>query len=296
MADRTRQRDHEGGHPGCPPQNIGGSGRHFSLMTGKRLLEEGRIAEAIPAFLSTIAAQPGQAESYRLLADIDPGALSEAHVEALIALAAAPGETAEANHGLGRIYASRGDHRRAFAHYQAANAARRSKLAYDEAATLTAFGQIAATFDAAYLRKHRETGCESTRPVFIFGMPRSGTTLIEQILASHPAIYGAGELTLFDDITAEMLGPGGTSLRALGERYVAKLAKVAPASALRVTDKMPANFRFAGLIHLALPNARMIHVRRDAVETCLSCYANSFASDRCGPATSANSAATVAVT
>lgn len=249
-------------------------------MTGKRLLEEGRIAEAVPAFLSAIAAEPGRAEPYRLLAEIEPGSLSAAHVAALVALAGEPGETAEANYALGRVSASRGDHRRAFAHYQGANAARRATLEYDEAATLTAFRQIAATFDAAYQRNRRGTGCDSTRPVFIFGMPRSGTTLIEQILASHPAVHGAGELTLFDDITAEMLGPGGTSLRALGERYVAELAKVAPASALRVTDKMPANFRFAGLIHLALPNARMIHARRDPVETCLSCYTNAFASDR----------------
>jgi hypothetical protein len=246
---------------------------------GKRFLEEGRIADAVPALVLAIAAEPGRGEPYRLLAEIAPEALSDAHVAALAALAgAAPGpETAEINFALGRLAIGRGEHARGFDHFRVANAAARAAGDYDETATLRAFEQIAATFSSAYLAERRATGCASDRPIFIFGMPRSGTTLIEQILASHPAVFAAGERTIFDDITAEMLGPGGTSLRALGERYVAEIAKIAPPSALRVTDKMPANFRFAGLIHLALPNARMIHARRDPVETCLSCFSNSFA-------------------
>jgi len=246
---------------------------------GKRLLEEGRVAEAVPALVSAIAAEPGRGEPYRLLAEIAPEAVTDRHRAALAALAAAPpnAKTAEVNFALGRLAIWRGEHARAFDHFRAANAAARAAGNYDEVASLRAFEQIAATFGSAYLSERRGTGCDSVRPIFIFGMPRSGTTLIEQILASHPAVFAAGERTIFDDITAEMLGPGGTSLRALGERYVAEIAKLAPPSALRVTDKMPANFRFAGLIHLALPNARMIHARRDPVETCLSCFSNSFA-------------------
>jgi len=244
----------------------------------KRLLEEGRIADAVAALVLAISAEPGRGEPYRLLAEIAPEALSDAHLAALAALAeAAPGpETADVNFALGRLATGRGEHARGFAHYRAANAASRAAGSYDEAATLGAFEQIASTFSSAYLSERRGTGCASDRPIFIFGMPRSGTTLLEQILASHPAVFAAGERTILDDITAEMLGPGGTSLRALGERYVAEIAKIAPPSALRVTDKMPANFRYAGLIHLALPNARMIHARRDPVETCLSCYTNAF--------------------
>ena len=170
--------------------------------------------------------------------------------------------------------ASRGQAGAAFGHYLVANAAARASQDYDEAATLTAFQQIAATFDAGYLAQRRGAGCLWGAGLHL-REPRSGSTLIEQILASHPAVYAGGELAILDDITTRCWPRRRAPC--LGERYVAEIAKIAPSGALRVTDKMPATFRFAGLIHLALPNARMIHARRDPVETCLSCFSNSFA-------------------
>jgi Sulfotransferase family len=126
-------------------------------------------------------------------------------------------------------------------------------------------------------------------PVFIIGMPRSGTSLVEQILASHPAIHGAGELPLFAGLAANRFGADGAglssesatpeTLRAIGADYLAGVCAAAPAAA-RITEKTPANFRFAGLIHLALPGARLIHVRRDPVDTCWSCFARSFENDQ----------------
>jgi hypothetical protein len=120
-------------------------------------------------------------------------------------------------------------------------------------------------------------------------MPRSGTTLIEQILASHPDVHGAGELTDFSRLANQMLDAKGKPRRypddaakltgkeliALGKAYVARLRLLSP-DAPRVTDKMPANFLYVGLIHLALPQARIIHVRRDPRDTCLSCYSKLF--------------------
>jgi tetratricopeptide (TPR) repeat protein len=246
---------------------------------GNAFIEDGRIAEAVSSFKKAIAIEPSRGEFYRFLGDADANAITDEQVAAVIALAdAGPNEgTAEVHYALGKIYASRGDRPRSFPHLQIANTAARAKLEYDEAAMLTSFEQIASTFDAPYLQARSGTGFESDLPIFIFGMPRSGTTLIEQILASHPAVRAGGELSLFDDIATEMLGAGAASVREIGERYVTELAKLAPVSVLRLTDKMPANFRFAGLIHLALPNARMIHARRDPLETCLSCYGNSFA-------------------
>jgi hypothetical protein len=139
------------------------------------------------------------------------------------------------------------------------------------------------------MRRLEGGGDPSDRPIFVVGMPRSGTTLIEQVLASHPDIHGAGELTLLDEALDRVLGPGAArgggasqapslsadDLAALGRAYVEGVAAIAPAS-LRVVDKMPFNFRHAGLIALALPNARIIHCRRDAIDTCLSCYARKF--------------------
>jgi hypothetical protein len=133
------------------------------------------------------------------------------------------------------------------------------------------------------MRKGRGFGDPSTVPVFIIGMPRSGTTLVEQILASHPKVHGAGEL---NDLEAAMtslrssVGPrpglGGEELRRIGARYLKRVRAIAPA-AERITDKMPANFRYAGLIHLALPKARIVHTRRDPIDTCISCFSILFA-------------------
>jgi hypothetical protein len=114
-------------------------------------------------------------------------------------------------------------------------------------------------------------------------MPRSGTTLTEQILASHPRVFGAGELRFMEN-AAMAIAPfpeaaasmTDEALREFGNEYVAQVRALAPAAA-RVVDKMPANFRFVGLIHRALPNAKIIHVYRDPVDTCMSCYAQLFA-------------------
>jgi hypothetical protein len=120
-------------------------------------------------------------------------------------------------------------------------------------------------------------------------MPGSGTTLVEQILASHHDVHGAGELATFSEVVGSVYGPDGRLVgypdfvtecdggvfRAIGSYYAAALRKLAP-QARQVVDKMPSNFIFAGLIHLALPNARIIHVVRDPIDTCVSCYFRLF--------------------
>ena len=170
------------------------------------------------------------------------------------------------------------------------NALKRRQIAYDETATAAVFERIRQVFTPELIQRFRGAGEPSSVPVFIVGMPRSGTTLVEQILASHPQVFGAGELPALGN-TLDCLRPAGgaalplpdlmpnvsaENLRRLGKRYVAKIARLAPA-ATRIADKMPSNFLFAGLIHLALPNARIIHVFRDPVDTCVSCFSKLFA-------------------
>jgi hypothetical protein len=162
-------------------------------------------------------------------------------------------------------------------------------LVYDEAAVLDALERTRKAFTAELMRANRGAGDPSSLPVFIFGMPRSGTTLVEQILASHPQVFGAGEIA---DFTQAIAGLGGVAaqaqyspealsrlpdedLRRLGASYVERIRRLAPAAA-RIANKTPGNFHFAGLIHLALPNARLIHTRRDPVDTCLSCFQQMF--------------------
>ena len=121
----------------------------------------------------------------------------------------------------------------------------------------------------------------SETPVFIVGMPRSGTTLTEQILASHPAVFGAGELLFWEgafgayEKTGLGSDAGANVIVGLAADYLARLPAAA-AGAQRVTDKMPANFLYVGLIHAAFPKARIIHVRRNPLDTCLSIYFQNF--------------------
>jgi hypothetical protein len=185
---------------------------------------------------------------------------------------------------LGKVYADLGQHERSFSHLIEGNALKRKQIVYDEAAALAQLKLMRRLFTAEAMRKGRGLGDPSTVPVFIIGMPRSGTTLVEQILASHPKIYGAGEL---DDLQVAVAvtslrgsdgsrpGLGAEELRQIGARYLERVRATAPA-AERITDKMPANFRYAGLIYLALPNARIIHIRRDPLDTCLSCFSLLF--------------------
>jgi hypothetical protein len=174
-----------------------------------------------------------------------------------------------------------------------ANTVKRRRIAYDESRTLELFDRIRSAFDRRLFEATAGGGCHSSLPVFVIGMPRSGTTLIEQILASHPAIHGAGELSDFDQLAHQMCDGGGKAFRVpedtrilrpvdllkLGETYVAGLQRLAP-RAERITDKMPANFLYAGLIQLALPRARIIHVLREPRDTCLSCYSKLFTAEQ----------------
>jgi tetratricopeptide (TPR) repeat protein len=192
---------------------------------------------------------------------------------------------------LGKAYADLAEPRRSFGYLLKGNALKRQGLNYDEAATLKRFKRIQATFTGKRLREQRGAGDPSTVPVFVVGMPRSGTTLVEQILASHSKVLGAGELDAFGRAVAELTTASGAAfpelgstnsaeaLRSLGASYVERLTRARPA-AERIVDKMPSNFAFVGLIHLALPHARIIHTRRDPLDTCLSCFSILFTSEQ----------------
>jgi tetratricopeptide (TPR) repeat protein len=191
---------------------------------------------------------------------------------------------------LGKAYTDCGDIERAFRHQVEGGALQRRMLHYDEAPALQRMDEIGRAQDADWIRCHRGVGDPSDVPVFIVGMPRSGTTLIEQILASHPKVRALGERPHFSAALAQVYGMGSggppvaqvavhggkLELRRLGEQYLQTVHREAPADTARIIDKMPNNFRFVGLIHAALPHARIIHARRDAVDTCLSIFSMLF--------------------
>ncbi len=251
----------------------------------------GRLDMAQQALERAVALAPRKAEFYRSLAESKRFAEDDPHraqIEALARdMAALPEEEQVHLHfALGKVYGDAGEDQRAFDHLLQGNALKRRRIVYDEAAALARLDRTRALFSAEVVRERAGQGDPSPVPVFIIGMPRSGTTLVEQMLASHPQVHGAGELSDFAAAVAALDGPdgvppdiGGEELRRIGADYLARVTPAAP-MARHITDKMPANFRFAGLIHLALPNARIIHISRDPVDTCLSCFSILFGGDQ----------------
>ena len=260
-------------------------------------VEQGELDAAREAYQKAVEAGPTRAAYHRNLAALkqfQPGDPQIAAMEQLIRnLASVPEqERVDLQFALAKAYADLKQHERSFRHLLAGNKLKRVQIGYDEAAATDYMQRIRTVFDAELLSAKAGGGEPAPTPVFIVGMPRSGTTLIEQIIASHPKAVGAGELFDLDNIVHSLAGldggalsfpevvitMSGEQLRQVGARYVAAIRTLAP-MATRVADKMPYNFHFCGLIHLALPNARIIHARRDPIDTCLSCFSIKFHGD-----------------
>jgi lipoprotein NlpI len=189
---------------------------------------------------------------------------------------------------LGKALADIGEGAASFEHLLAGAALKRERTTYDEAATLSGLELTTTAFNDQLMRAGAGQGELSPVPVFIVGMPRSGSTLVEQILASHGDVFAAGEIEEFALAIKALGGDSGHlphaheavdqisgDWRRLGEHYLSSIVAAAP-EARRITNKTLDNFRFIGLIHLALPNARIIHMRRDPLDTCLSCFSKLF--------------------
>ena len=186
----------------------------------------------------------------------------------------------------------RGQHERALEHYILGGKMKRAQLDYKESETFGFFDAIRAAFPKEAFENRKFAGLDDERPVFIVGMPRSGSTLVEQILSSHPDVYGAGEVKYLS--------------RALGQlrdrfpslpKYPEMAAKITPAQleivaknyqqalstgagdAKKITDKLLTNYFFVGLVHLLFPKAKIIHTQRDPVDTCLSGFTKLFKDD-----------------
>jgi tetratricopeptide (TPR) repeat protein len=263
---------------------------------GNVLRSLGRLKEARDYFEKAIRLAPKNPVFYFSLAASKQFAAGDPHLAAMQELAQDIGRlNAEQqiylHFGLGKALADVKQHEQAFHYLLQGNALKRQQIAYDEAATLEFFQRIQTVFTPELMRSKQGPGNPSTVPVFILGMPRSGTTLVEQILASHPKIFGAGERDDFKKAVIRLSDRKRVSfpelvstvsdedLRQLGTSYLDVIRATAP-EALRITDKMLLNFHYIGLIHLALPHARIIHTRRDPIDTCLSCFSTLFTANQ----------------
>jgi tetratricopeptide (TPR) repeat protein len=259
---------------------------------GDLLNQLGRFGEAERSFETAIALDPAAAGHYVNLAlarrfKVDDPMIGQ--IEALLADTERLGteDRAKLHYTLGKAYGDIGEATRGFQHHLAGARLKRSVITYDEAATMQLFDAIETVFTAERIASLAGMGDASARPIFILGMPRSGTSLVEQILASHPHVHGAGELaalnralnpielahwTTYPDVVERF---GASDLMAIAADYLSAIRRI-DANAAHVTDKMPANFLLLGLIHLAFPNATIIHTVRDPIDTCVSCFSILF--------------------
>jgi outer membrane receptor protein involved in Fe transport/tetratricopeptide (TPR) repeat protein len=264
------------------------------LSIGHVLKTLGRRSECERVYRECIARAPSSGEAYWSLADLKNYAFSADEVEAMNALVAA-GTGGDANlarlhFALGRAYELRDDARRAFAHYDRGNRLRRAQTPFDHAAFESRCHRIASSFDRAFFAAVGGAGHADRAPIFIVGMPRSGSTLVEQILASHSCVEGTMELPNVLNYVREFdsLGlsrdayPESASaapravFAALGRRYIEETLPLRSGRE-RFIDKMPNNFAHVGLIHAMLPEATIVDVRRHPMDACFSCFKQHFA-------------------
>ncbi len=265
------------------------------------LEEQGNLQDCLAHVLEAARLRPDWAYPLFTLAELACHGhyqISDDQVQRIQALLADPqlplNDASLAHFAQAFLFDKAGDHDRAFASYRTGNACKHRLLqqtgeAFDPAAHQEAIDQLIAAYDRPFFERTRDFGLDSQLPLLIVGMPRSGTTLIEQILSRHPAVFAAGELKELGRLVAELparlggaqphpqciAGLTAEVARGLAEDYCRQLARRGGPAA-RVTDKMPLNYLNLGLLAAVLPRARVIHCRRHPADTCLSCYFQYF--------------------
>ena len=254
----------------------------------------GRRNESEAAYKAALAMDPGIAEAYWSLADLKNYSFSDAEIAAMQRLLTSDkrerSNTAQLHFALAKALEQRRQYADAFAYYARGNALRRLDAPFDIEHFERRTARIRAFFDTPFFAKSAGSGDASTAPIFIVGLPRSGSTLVEQILASHSRVEGTMELPniisithQFDDMVAsrdgypETIGsvPIGV-LTALGSRYLEETAPLRTGCE-HFTDKLPNNFSHVGLIHAILPHATIIDARRHPMDCCFSTFKQHFA-------------------
>jgi tetratricopeptide (TPR) repeat protein len=254
-------------------------------LLGNLLSEVGRFDEARACFERAIAIAPMLAGNYydlvrcRRVTSDDDGLLQQMQA-ALATLGLEAAHRQRLHLAIGKAADDLGDYALAMQHFDAADAVRRGSASFDSAAFSTEIDHVIARCTPEWIARAHELGSGDATPVLIIGMPRSGTTLVEQIISMHPKVGAGDELNFWNERGAawHRSGDAGNEKPFLAKAaadYLDVLRAIAPKAA-RVTDKMPFNFLWAGLIHLAFPRAIIIHCRRAAVDTALSIHQTHF--------------------
>jgi len=253
---------------------------------GSAVLTAGEFDRARAIFETAIKAHPDSAAGYYNLArSVDVAAEDPliGQMQKLEAKTQRPGDRILLNFGLAKAFEDAGQVAESFAALKRANDLRRTLYPYDPAQENEFFAAVKARHWSP--KAQLSPGAmPPRRPIFILGMMRSGTTLMEQIISAHPAVYGAGELDYLGKAVMAEMSKGSAPLDSaamarIRENYLSRLANL-PGETPFVTDKMPANFALVGVIQRALPEARIIHMRRDPIAVCWSIYKKNFVGNR----------------
>jgi len=254
----------------------------------------GRQVEALREYRAAVALKPEFGEAYWSMANLKVFRFEPEEVAAMEQQLQREDLTESAavhfRFALGKACEDAGDYDRAWEHYHAGNLRQRPLVSYDPVGFETRHEEIVEVFSREFLESHAGEGFESDAPIFIVGLPRSGSTLIEQILASHSQVEGTLELPTLGEIAVSTGRyrrenreyPGavrelrGRDFRAYGQQYIEDTRIYRATSRPRFTDKLPNNFSHVGFTHLILPNARIINARRHPLDSCLGSYKQLF--------------------
>ena len=254
-------------------------------LLGNLLSEFGRFDEARECFQRAIAIAPLLAGSYyelvrcRTVTSDDDGLLQRMEA-ALDTPGLEAAQRLRLHLAIGKAAEDLGDYALAMQHFDAADAVRRGSWSFDSAAFSIEIDRLIARCTPESIARAHSLGSSDATPLLIIGMPRSGTTLVEQIVSMHPEVGAGGELHFWNQRGAAWHRSGAVGIETpflakAAADYLRVLRAIAPKAA-RVTDKMPFNFLWAGLIHVAFPRAIIIHCRRAAVDTALSIHQTHF--------------------
>jgi tetratricopeptide (TPR) repeat protein len=265
------------------------------LSYARALRHAGRRADSARAYRMCLDISPGLGEAYLGLVTVTSGTLPEADLAAMRASLSRNGRPAEQgcflNYALGKALEQAGQYADSFAHYAAGARLRRGEIAYSADDNSARVQRAAAFFTPAFFHQRAGWGCPDAAPIFIVGLPRSGSTLVEQILASHSAVEGTRELPEIPHIAYDLgYGEGLAGLRywdrlggldaadaaALGARFIERAQVYRTTEKPFFVDKLPDNWAHVGLIRLILPNAKIIDARRDPMASCFSAFKQCF--------------------
>ena len=261
---------------------------HYNL--GITLQELGRLDEALASYTQAIALKPDYAEAHQALTSMKKFDAQDEQYSKMLELyldeSISEEQRCHINFGLAKACEDLGDYEQAYTHYGEGNVLRKKLLNYDINQDVELFKQIKSNYSQiAQNSLEPDKLSKDLMPIFIVGMPRSGTTLVEQIISSHSKVTGAGELDCARQfgaaIATGITGENNESLLDFRSKYLDKLQNVSNGNHI-VTDKMPQNFRFIGLLAAAFPEAKIIHVKRNPAAVCWANYKQYFVSKSIG--------------